>query len=362
MRNLSALILLLLCCGSLTNLSAQDIKNATLKANRATAHPNQQVQAVRTAKVFTGKTDLRSAEEKNNWSAPEGILSSTKKTPQGGRLTASNYAKAGRAAGQTASETLRELRRGFQGVSTGDLLRALMNAGYTWPEAAKALHDLSEQPGTVTALLRKAGAPANDMALIIKKQYALDSESVANVMKAGGYSTADIVKASQEALRVPADVLFKNMRYLRADMTKVIPLVREAYGFTELNTMRVARMGGIAPADLEKVILTTFRSTSADAAELMKAAEVTPQRIVSILRNTYRMNTRQAAKIMKNRLGLPVGEAGRLLKIVYKSSPEDVAEALVDGAKYNYDRAKSALSKLYDMSMSDVVKMLSPWH
>lgn len=332
-----------------------------------------QATTVRTAKVMTPEMRLAAAraerarerelEEANNWGAAPGVISSTKKIEgSSGTHTAGNYAKIARKAGQTATETLREMRRGYPGIRFTDLLRHMLDAGYTWSECTVALRDHDKEPGPSMEILRLAGAPAGEAGKILERQYGFNQRAVIHVLNYGGYSVEQIIKASQDELRMPADHLFRGLKYIQADLAEAFPAVRAAYGFTDRNTVRLARAAGFSPPDLERVILTTVNPTSKDVTDLLRAAEVSPEEIVRVLHDRYKMGSRAVARIMKDDLGLPVDQAARLLERVYHLSPADAADALMEGAEYGYEQTKATLSKLYNMSLSDVVKLLSPWH
>lgn len=342
--------------------------STTVKAQVRAAVPagsarvvNQRAVPTRTVGVLqTNAARAASTAADDNDGAPAGILSSTPKTP--GRPTATNYAKLGRAAGQTATETLREMRRGYAGLTFYDLTHALHKGGYDLADCYRALQDLGQQPYQATALFRRLRYDVNEVARGVASVEQLSAQSIINILNAGGYSPEQLVEAGRSGLRMPADLLLKALNYVRADIKVTLPSIRDAYNFTEVNVLRIARQVGVAPPELERLILTSFRPDGKTVTEQLAAAELSPERIVAILHDRYKMGAGHVARRMKGTLGLPVEEAARLLRKVYHLSPADAGEILLDAAKYNYERTKQTLSKLYNMSLADVVRILSPWH
>jgi hypothetical protein len=277
----------------------------------------------------------------------------------GGTPTTTTYVAGAIEDGKSATVAMREMRDHYTGMPLRNIIYFMNNGGYSWNDICQALMDINKSSANSLATLAyRNNVPAIDAARFLKDSYKVVDQQMIEALKKGGYGTSALVEAGKTVARYPIGRLLKALKANGIEVDEVAEMVRKSYGRTIRDVLISANNSGFTHAELERVIAITFQMPDAEAARELSMLNYSPSEIADILKRRYNRDVRATAKILHDVTGATVKQATDALRFAYKSSSEDIANALYRSAKYDVERVKETISKAFNLSIADVLKML----
>lgn len=277
----------------------------------------------------------------------------------GGTPTAPTYVAGAREDGKSAAVAMREMREHYKGMSLDDILSHLLNGGYAWDDVLEALLNYDKPTAsTYVKLAYRHNASAVATARVLDREYQVKDQQMIRVLKQAGYKAEALVEAGKTVARYPIGRLLTALKANGIEMEEAAEMVRKSYGRTVRDVLGAANNAGFSQEELERVVAITFQLSATAAARELNVLNYSPSEIANIMKRRYNKDVNATAKILHDVTGATVKQATNALKFAYTSSPKDIANALHHSAKYKAELVKETISKMYNLSFSDVWEMM----